>query len=151
MSGFVGTYECKIDTKGRVLLPTALKKQMPEVSGGFVLKRSVFESCLELWPMTEWSLMMEKINTLNKFNRKNEMFVRKFMAGVKLIDIDDAGRLLIAKDLIEFAKINKELVFSSKGNVIEIWDKQLYEAMLNDDSFDFGDLAEEVMGGANNE
>lgn len=146
MNAIVGTYECKIDTKGRVLVPTALKKQLPQITEGFILKRSVFEKCLELWPIAEWNLMMEKINKLNRFNRKNDLFVRKFMAGVKSVDIDDAGRLLIAKDLIDFAKINKEVVFSSKINVIEIWDKTVYEEILNNDDFDFGDLAEEVMG-----
>lgn len=145
MSSIVGTYECKIDTKGRVLVPASLKKQLPAISDGFVLKRSVFETCVELWPMAEWELMMVKINRLNRFVRKNDLFVRKFMAGVKTVEIDDAGRLLLSKDLIDFAKISKEVVFSSKVNVIEIWDKQLYEDILNDD-LDFGDLAEEVMG-----
>lgn len=146
MNAIVGTYECKIDTKGRVLVPTALKKQLPALKEGFVLKRSVFETCLELWPMAEWNEMMVKINKLNRFNRKNDLFVRKFMAGVKNVDIDDAGRLLVAKDLIDFAKISKEVVFSSKINVIEIWDKAIYENILNSEDFDFGDLAEEVMG-----
>lgn len=145
MNSIVGTYECKIDTKGRVLVPASLKKQLPSISEGFVLKRSVFETCVELWPMAEWELMMVKINKLNRFVRKNDLFVRKFMAGVKTVEIDDAGRLLLSKDLIDFAKISKDVVFSSKVNVIEIWDKQLYEEIVNDD-LDFGDLAEEVMG-----
>ncbi|MDN3708396.1 division/cell wall cluster transcriptional repressor MraZ [Myroides ceti] len=145
MNAIVGTYECKIDAKGRALVPVALKKQLPAIADGFVLKRSVFESCLELWPMQEWNKMMEKINKLNRFNRKNDLFVRKFMAGVKNVEIDDAGRLLLSKDLIEFAKINKEIVFSSKLNVVEIWDKDLYEQTLEED-IDFADLAEEVMG-----
>lgn len=146
MTPVVGTYECKIDTKGRVLVPTGLKKQLPDSDKTYVLKRSVFESCIELWPMSEWQLMLEKINQLNRFNKKNDLFVRKFMAGVKTIEIDEAGRFLIAKDLIDFAKISKEVVFSSKINVIEIWDKELYEQILSSDDIDFGDLAEEVMG-----
>lgn len=127
------------------MIPASLKKQISTISDGFVLKRSVFETCVELWPMAEWNLMMVKINKLNRFVRKNDLFVRKFMAGVKVVDIDDAGRLLLSKDLIDFAKISKDVVFSSKVNVIEIWDKQLYEDILNDD-LDFGDLAEDVMG-----
>ena len=127
------------------MIPASLKKQISNISEGFVLKRSVFETCVELWPMAEWELMMVKINKLNRFVRKNDLFVRKFMAGVKTVEIDDAGRFLLSKDLIDFAKISKDVVFSSKVNVIEIWDKQLYEDILNDD-LDFGDLAEEVMG-----
>lgn len=146
MKAIVGTYECKVDAKGRLMIPSGMKKQLPEVNEGFVLKRSVFEKCLELWPMAEWQIMMEKINQLNRFNKKNDLFVRKFMAGVKLVDIDDNGRLLIAKDLMAFADIKKEIVLSSKINIIEIWDKDLYENLLSDEDLDFADLAQEVMG-----
>lgn len=149
MNSIIGTYECKIDSKGRVSVPAPLKKQLPAVADGFVLKRSVFEPCLELWPMQEWSEMMKKINGLNRFVKKNNDFIRKFMAGVKLVEIDDAGRLLISKDLVEFAKISKDLVLSSKVNIIEIWDKDLYENALDSDDFDFGELAEQVMGNTN--
>lgn len=149
MTPIIGTYECKIDAKGRVLVPALLKKQLPTLAEGFVLKRSVFESCLELWPMEEWNKMMVKINSLNPFVKKNNDFIRRFMAGVKMVEIDDAGRLLIAKDLIDFASISKDIVLSSKVNVIEIWDKQAYENTLNNDDFDFGELAEDVMGNLN--
>lgn len=145
MNSIIGTYECKIDTKGRVLVPASIKKQLPAMADGFVLKRSVFESCLELWPMEEWNKMMLKIGKLNPFDKKNDMFIRRFMAGVKMIDIDDAGRMLISKDLIEFAGISKELVFSSKVNIVEIWDKKAYESILESDDFDFAALAEDVM------
>lgn len=149
MTSIIGTYECKVDAKGRVLVPALLKKQLPAIADGFVLKRSVFEPCLELWPMVEWNKMMVKINSLNPFVKKNNDFIRKFMAGVKMVEIDDAGRLLIAKDLVEFAGISKEVVFSSKVNVIEIWNKQSYEETLSQEDFDFGALAEEVMGNLN--
>jgi MraZ protein len=112
---------------------------------GFVLKRAIFEPCLELWPMAEWNKMMEKIGKLNPFDKKNDLFIRRFMAGVKNIEIDDAGRLLIPKDLMEFAGITKEIVFSSKVNILEIWDKKAYEATIEVDEFDFGALAQDVM------
>jgi len=150
MQPIVGTYECKIDTKGRVLIPAALKKQLATLDEGFVLKRSIYEQCVELWPMSEWKIMMDKLNELNRFQRKADTFIRKFMAGVKIVDIDDAGRLQVSKDLVEYGKFSKEVVFSSKINLIEIWDKELYEQIINDDDIDFGDLAEEVMGGINN-
>ncbi len=150
MQPIVGTYECKIDTKGRVLIPAALKKQLVPIGDGFVLKRSVYEKCVELWPMNEWNIMLEKLNGLNRFNRKADTFIRKFMAGVKIVEIDEAGRLQMSKDLVEFANISKDVVFSSKINLIEIWDKDLYEQIVNDDETDFGDLAEEVMGGTDN-
>ena len=85
MNTIVGTYECKVDAKGRVLLPAPLKKQLAlSLQDGFVLKRSVFQPCLELYPMDEWNLMMQKINKLNRFVKKNNDFIRRFTAGVKV-------------------------------------------------------------------
>lgn len=133
-------------------MPAPLKKQLaPVLAEGFVLKRSVFDPCLELWPMSEWNLMMAKINKLNRFNKKNNDFIRRFMAGVKMIEIDDSGRILIAKDLKDFSAIQKEVVFSSKVNIVEIWDKQKYESAVSGDDLDFAALAEEVMGDANDD
>ena len=86
MNTIVGTYECKVDAKGRLLLPAPLKKQLAtSLQHGFVLKRSVFQSCLELYPMEEWNLMMQKINKLNRFVKKNNDFIRRFTAGVKVV------------------------------------------------------------------
>lgn len=146
MSTIIGTYECKVDAKGRLMLPAPLKKQLGSLEDGFVLKRSVFQSCLELYPMSEWDKMMQKINKLNRFVKKNNDFIRRFTAGVKIIEIDATGRLLIPKDLTVFAKIDKDIVLSSAVNIVEIWDKDLYESTIENAADDFADLAEEVMG-----
>jgi MraZ protein len=147
MNSLIGTYECKVDAKGRLMLPVAMKKQLSSViEKGFVLKRAVFQPCLELYPMDEWQGLMEKVNKLNRFNKKNDAFIRRFSAGVKPIELDVTGRLLIPKDLVAFAGINKKLVLSSAVNIIEIWDKERYEKAIDDAAGDFADLAEEVMG-----
>lgn len=146
MNTLIGSYECKVDTKGRLMLPSGLKKQLlPILEDGFVLKRSVFQPCLELYPMSQWNLLMDKMNGLNRFSKKNNDFIRKFSAGVKLIEVDGNGRLLIPKDLINFACIEKEIVVSSAINIVEIWDKDKYESVVSE-SEDFADLAEDVMG-----
>ena len=143
----IGTYECKVDVKGRVLIPSAFKKQLAAViNKGFVLKRAVFQSCLELYPISEWEELISKVNSLNRFKKKNNDFIRRFTAGVKFIELDNNGRLLIPKDLIEFSKIKREIVLSSSVNIIEIWDKDSYESSIVDSRDDFAKLAEEVMG-----
>lgn len=152
MNTIIGTYECKVDAKGRVLLPAPLKKQLTDsLNDGFVLKRSVFQPCLELYPMAEWNLMMQKINKLNRFVKKNNDFIRRFTAGVKVVEIDNLGRLLIPKDLVAFSNISKDLVLSSAVNIVEIWDKDLYEKSISGDDVDFADLAEDVMGNINDD
>lgn len=147
MDLLTGTYDCKVDAKGRLMLPAPLKKQLSSVlQDGFVLRRSVFQKCLELYPMSEWQILMQKINKLNKFKKKNNDFIRRFTAGVKTVEVDVNGRLLIPKDLTVFATISKDIVITSAINIIEIWDKNLYEQAIDDATIDFADLAEEVMG-----
>ena len=105
----IGTYECKADAKGRVMMSSAFKKQLSAVlQDGFVVKRSVFQPCLELYPMEEWNLMMQKINKLNRFVKKNNDFIRRFTAGVKTVEVDASGRILIPKDLCQFAGIESK-------------------------------------------
>jgi|TARA_B000000557_G_C20802675_1_gene456279 MraZ protein len=143
----IGTYECKIDVKGRLLIPIALKKQIADsISQGFVLKRAVFQQCLELYPLQQWEDLISKVNKLNRFKKKNNDFIRRFTAGLKFIELDNTGRLLIPKELTEFANIKREIVLSSSVNIIEIWDKSEYEKTIDDSKSDFAQLAEEVMG-----
>lgn len=147
MHTLIGTYECKADAKGRLMLPVALKKQLvSSLAKGFVLKRAVFQPCLELYPLEEWEALMQKVNKLNRFKKKNNDFIRRFTAGVKAIELDVSGRLLIPKDLIGFAGIKKEIVVSSAVNIVEIWDKAKYEKAIDDAASDFASLAEDVMG-----
>jgi MraZ protein len=143
----IGTYECKIDAKGRLMLPQAFKKQLaPILQDGFVLKRAVFQKCLELYPIAEWNVLSAKVNKLNRFNKKNDEFIRRFNAGVKPVEVDGTGRILVSKDLGSFAKLEKSIVVNAAFNILEIWDKDLYEKAIDEAAVDFADLAEEVMG-----
>ena len=147
MKNFIGTYECKMDDKGRIKLPSSLVKQMENFGGdSFVVKRSVFQSCLEVYPMNGWEKLMEKINKLNRFQKKNADFIRQFTAGLKTVEPDNAGRLQISKDLTLFADLKKEIVITSAGELFEIWDKDAYEEVIATSAEDFAQLAEDVMG-----
>jgi MraZ protein len=129
------------------MIPVTLKNQLaPVINKGFVIKRSVFQPCLELYPMEEWNLLMERMNKKNRFKKKNNDFIRRFSAGVKPVEVDATGRLLIPKNLIAVAGITKEVVLSSAINIIEIWDKDSYENVLDETAENFAALAEEVMG-----
>lgn len=143
----IGSYECKIDAKGRLALPVSIRKQLGEAEeNGFVLKRSVFQPCLELYPLSEWNAVMQQVGKLNRFKQKNNEFIRRFSAGVKPVETDSNGRIQISRDLIAFAGIDKDVVVSAAINIIEIWDKELYEKAVSQDQDDFAALAEEVMG-----
>ncbi|MCD4747172.1 MAG: hypothetical protein K8R58_12820 [Bacteroidales bacterium] len=150
MTNLTYTYECKVDSKGRLMLPSGLKKELlPIVNEGFVIKRSIFYKCLELYPKGEWEKEITGINKLNRFIKKNVDFIRTFMAGVKPVELDGNGRILIPKDLIAFGDIKKNIVLTSQINKIEIWDKDKYEGVVSTEESKIGELAEEVMGGIN--
>ena len=147
MSTLIGTYECKMDIKGRLMFPSSFKKQLEDkLNKGFILKRSVFQRCLELFPIDEWEKTMYGVNQLNRFVKKNNDFIRRYTAGLKSIEIDNVGRILVPRDLIKFADLKKNLVMTSAVNIIEIWDKELYEKSINDSEIDFAQLTEDVMG-----
>ncbi len=152
MRNFIGTFECKIDDKGRIKIPSLLAKQMENFGDEtFVVKRSVFQPSLEVYPIGRWDLLMEKVNKLNRFVKKNADFIRIFTAGVKTVELDNAGRVHISKDLISYANLEKEIVLTSAGDFFEIWDKEAYEKVISADLENFAILAEEVMGGNSEE
>ncbi|PLX03889.1 MAG: division/cell wall cluster transcriptional repressor MraZ [Marinilabiliales bacterium] len=147
MVSVLGTYECKLDAKGRFMFPVQFKNQMgEELKRGFVIKRSIFKKCLELFPIEQWQTETAMVSKLNMFRKKNADFVTKFMAGVKPVELDGTGRLLIPKDLLRYGDITKEIVLTSVVNRIEIWDRSQYELAVDYDPDDFAGLAEDVMG-----
>ena len=146
MINIIGTHECKVDNKGRVKIPVAIKKQLANViHEKFILKRSVFSKCIEMHPNCEWKKIMEQIDKLNRFSRKNNTFIRTYLSGLKEVELDNNFRILIPKDLIAYANFDKEIVFSSSLNMIEVWSKDNYEKSIKSSLKNFPDLVEDVM------
>jgi MraZ protein len=146
MIGFLGEYEVTLDSKGRFLLPSGFKKQLPEEgSAQFVLNRGL-EKCLTLYPIKSWEPIFEKVSNLNDFNPKVREFRRYFLNGATLMELDSAGRLLIPQNLKEHAGLEKDLVLSAAVDKIEIWDKLKYQQFFESFSPEsFSILANEVM------
>lgn len=150
MTNLIGEFECRIDAKGRFMLPAGLKKQMPpEVQDRFVINRG-FEKCLVLYPQNVWKVISDEVNQLNLYNKKNRDFVRYFYRGATEMVLDSANRLLLPKQLTVYAGIEKEIVLSAFSNRIEIWSKGVYDKLLMNEPEDFSSLAEEVMGKKDN-
>ncbi len=146
MSQLLGEFECRLDPKGRLMIPAGLKKQLPPESEDKLVINRGFEKCLMLFPLTDWQKETEKVNLLNVYNKKNRDFIRYFYRGATELVMDSTNRILLPKTLLEYAGIEKDLILSAFGPRIEIWSKQAYEQMLMNEPGDFSDLAEEVMG-----
>jgi MraZ protein len=152
VANFIGEYECKVDPKGRVMLPAGLKKQIsPAAQEKFVLNRG-FEKHLNLYPMDEWQRINAEVNKLNLFVAKNREFLRRFNNGATELELDNTSRFLIPKKMMEYAGIEKDIVLFAYSNRIEVWSKQDYDKLMAEEAGeDFSYLAEEVMGKINSD
>ena len=93
---FFGVFNCKADAKGRVMLPVALRNQVtPILKEGFFIKKSYYKECLELYPAQEWHKVMAKLDENDRFDEENDDFIRMFTAGLRQVEVDATGRLLI--------------------------------------------------------
>ncbi len=145
MNGFHGEYEATVDPKGRFLLPSALKKQLPEGELRFMLSRG-FENCITLYPMQTWEAILEKFKKLNQFDPKVRLFTRQFLGGATEIELDSAGRMMLSASFKEYAGINKDVVIAAVLDRFEIWDAVKYKKLFDNlSSSDFSNLAKEVM------
>lgn len=146
MPHFLGEFECKLDAKGRMMIPSNLKKQLPEAEReGLVINRG-FEKYLVIYPRKEWDLILEDLSKLNQYEKKNREFVRYFTRGATEIIPDAAGRILFPKALMDYAGIGTDVVLTCNLNKIEVWAKAAYDEQLDNEPENFANLAEEVMG-----
>jgi MraZ protein len=147
MAAFIGDYTARVDAKGRIILPSAFKKQMSaHVSDKFVVKKDIFEKCLVLYPLDEWERMNDIIRQkTNPYNKKHNEFLRGFYKGTAEVELDASNRFLIQKRLLDEAGIEKEVVLAGQDGKIEIWAKDHYDKVSTGD--DFAKLAESIMGG----
>lgn len=149
MTGLIGEYDCKVDAKGRFMFPVDLRKQLEALfEKGFVINRNLHQKCLVLYPINEWEKLNKKLSKLNRLIKANDVFVRKFTGGATNVSADASGRLLLPKSLSDYADIKSDLKVLGSNNVIEIWDKKLYDDFLAQE-IDIEKLAVDVLGDLN--
>lgn len=150
MSVFIGDYICKADSKCRVVVPASFRKVM-ETSGQtlFVLRKNVFEDCIDMYPYPVWEERISKLRSdLNLLNRKHAAFLREFCRGTQEVEMDGNGRVLLPRRMLEEVGIEKELVFAAQDAVIQIWDAKMYEEVAVGGE-ELGRMAEEIFGSNN--
>ncbi|WP_276359700.1 division/cell wall cluster transcriptional repressor MraZ [Daejeonella sp. H1SJ63] len=146
MSHFLGEFDCKLDAKGRMMIPSSLKKQLPEAEReGLVINRG-FEKNLVIYTKKEWDCITEELSKLNPYEKKSREFIRYFTRGATELSLDAANRILFPKSLMDYAGITGEVVLACQLNKIEVWAKDAYDAQMDNEPENFANLAEEVMG-----
>ena len=147
MNQLKGEYECKMDAKGRLRLPTALIKQIASGDNAIFTVNRGFEKNLMLYPKDVWDQKTKEINQrLNNYNKKHRDFIRYFYRGASELVLDSADRILLPKSLIEHAELDKEVILFAYQEQIEIWSKEGYIKELAREPEDFSELADEVFG-----
>ena len=146
MPQLLGEYECKIDAKGRMRMPSPLIRQLgSEGTHTFVINRGI-EKCLTLYPKSVWEKIRLKVSRLNTYVKKNRDFIRYFYRGASEVVLDGSDRILFSKRLTEYAGINKDVILFAVNDRIEIWAKENFDQLMDEEPADFSDLAEDVMG-----
>ena len=145
MAFFTGEHECKLDAKGRLVLPSRLKSVLPEASKKSIIVRKGFESNLILYPITEFQNIYTRINSLNEFSSEQRKLKRNLFSGISQVDFDSNGRFLIPKNMIANCGIEKEVILIGVGNIIELWNPMTYKNNLIKDSKEFSSLAQKYL------
>lgn len=140
MVTFIGEYSSKVDDKGRLVFPAPLKGAMPPGSDmRFVIKKNLFEPCLEMYTFEEWEKQSGEVkNSLDlTFNKQHATFWREYMRDRDIVEPDaKVGRISISRKLLDSINVNKEVVFSGNDFKIEIWAKEKFEeSRLPNDEF----------------
>ena len=139
MVTFFGKYPAKIDDKGRIVLPAAIRRALPE--GGdarFVIKKSIYDPCLEMFTYEEWISEVARVReSLDFFNQSHVTFWREYMRDVDIVEPDSKlGRISISRELLDAIGITKEVVFFGAEFKLEVWAKDSFEqSRISNDSF----------------
>ena len=147
MAAFIGDFTCKLDAKGRIVLPAPFKKIMvANGSDRFVVRKDLFENCLVLTPFNQWESELEKIRArLNAYKRDHNKFIRAFFRGLAEVSFDSNGRILIPKKLKETIGADSEVILVGVDSHIEIWSDKEYDT-LDIEPEELGKLAEDILG-----
>ena len=147
MSFFSGEYESKLDAKGRIVLPSRIKANLPETSGSNIVITRGFESCLVIYSLLEWNKILFKIAGLSEFNDEQRNLQRNLISRSVEAELDNLGRFVIPKKMIEYAKLeSSDITILGVGNKIEVWNTAAYEQIQIKDNAELSKLAEKYLG-----
>ena len=147
---FTGEHECKLDAKGRLLLPAKLKARLPEGTTLLWAMRG-FEPCLVLYPPNQWEAVAKQVSDLSEFSEKARLFQRSFLRGASDLDLDAASRLLLPRSLMTYASLDATVLAVGVANRIEIWNPTTYQNHLVSDQSQLSAQAEQILGKTNSD
>ena len=143
MIGLTGNYEVKVDSKGRLRLPTNLLQQLPEITNKQYVLNKGMGKCLRLFPKAQSDSVTQEMSKFSYFKTDERNFLRAFYQLATQVEVDANDRILLSKRLMETVGIADEVVITAFHDVIEIWDSKTYAATITEPE-NFADMADEV-------
>ena len=140
---FLGTYEPKLDEKGRVILPAKFRE---ELSTGLVLTRGQ-ERCIYVFSAREFEQMSDKIRQAPVTSKQARDYMRVFLSGASAETPDKQHRVTIPATLRSYAGLDRDLAVIGAGSRVEIWDAEAWQTYLGEQEAAFAETAEEVVPG----
>ena len=143
-TNFFGEYECKLDEKGRLKLPSAILNQLGENNSREFVANRGFERCLYLFPKDIWTVKLNEVQGLNEYLPEVRQFKRYFYRGATEFTPDKADRILLPKILLDYAGIDKTLIITAVGEYLEVWNADAYRELINTEPEDISALAQKI-------
>jgi MraZ protein len=145
MAFFTSEYDCKLDAKGRLVLPARIKASLPDSSGSELVIGLGFEKCLVVYPLQEFKKIYSKVAGLSEFNPEYRRLQRNFFRGNSVVELDNSGRFLIPKSMLNYAQLKKSVTVVGMGNKVELWNPELYQEQLYKDQTEFSENVQKFL------
>ncbi|CZQ94705.1 mraz protein [Trichococcus palustris] len=136
----MGEFKHNIDAKGRLIMPAKFREELGDT---FIITRGL-DGCLFGYPMDQWEALQEKMKQLPLAKKDARAFTRFFYSAATEAEIDKQGRINIPKNLLDFAKIEKECRIVGVSDRIEIWSNAKWEEFTEEAEENFEDIAEKM-------
>jgi MraZ protein len=127
---FNGQYDCKLDPKGRLVLPAKIKAAIPGSNGVTLMIQKAADGCLKMYPMVEFRKLENQVNALSDHTEETRRLKRSFFIRIAEVDLDSSGRLLIPKAFQEYAGLDKDVIVIGLGSKIELWSAERLEGSV---------------------
>jgi MraZ protein len=138
---FMGEYKHSVDDKNRMIIPSKFRESLGDK---FVMTKGL-DGCLFLYPLSEWSILEEKLKSLPFTKSDARSFVRFFFSGATECELDRQGRVLVPHNLKEFCKIAKEVVIIGVSTRVEIWAEEVWTEYSREAETTYEEIAEKMV------
>lgn len=135
---FMGEYEHAMDQKGRIALPVKFRQDL----GGTAIVTRGFDSCLFVYPESEWRQLADRIASLPIAQANSRAFARLMLAGAMEVAVDKQGRIMVPDYLRSYASLSKKVVLAGLLTRMEIWDAAAWKEYRLDAERNSGAIAE---------